>query len=156
MWCIVVRIGKIKERVDIKCIGFASHIGDRRRFINIFRRTPQEEIGIFIAHIVDVESIVEQIAVVHRLVVSQVASGTETFVVSLFFISFIREHVQSGRKVEIADAAGMWEIDSFIYRITDTWKYVLTQEWFHFVFAFFPEWFVTPPVFFVLRISVDT
>ena len=104
---IIIRVCKIKERVDVESICFASHIGNGRRFINIFRRTPEEEIGIFVTHEVYVETIVQQIAVFHRLMVSQVTAGTKPFVVTLFFISFVGKHIQSGRYVEVSDAAGM-------------------------------------------------
>ena len=104
---VVVRVRKVEERVEVEGVRFASHIGDGGGLVSLFRRTPEEEIGIFVAHEVYVETIVQQITVFHRLMVSQVTAGTKPFVVTLFFISFVGKHIQSGRYVEVSDAAGM-------------------------------------------------
>ena len=86
---VVVRIGKVEERIDIEGVPFAPHIGDGRRLVDFHRRTPNEEVGIFVGQVVEVEPVVQQFALFHRMVVCHIASESQTPVVSLIAVSVI-------------------------------------------------------------------
>ena len=151
---VVVRIRKVEERVEIEGVRFASHIGDGGGLVSLFRRTPEEEVGIVVGHIVGVETVVQQFAVRHRLVVRQVAAYTEAFVIALFAESFVGEKVQACRDVEIADAPCVRHVEPFIQRVADAGKYAFAQERLDVVFPVPPESFVAPLVVFIRRVAI--
>ena len=155
MRSLIVRIGIIKERIDIKGIPLTPHVGERRRPVGFDRRTPDKEIGILIAQVIQVETVVHQFALFQRMMVGHIPTRTETLVISLLTIAFIREKIHSGRHIEIPDSPCMREIDPFIQRIPNTGKYTFAQEWFYFILSLFPKRFAAPLITVLSRISID-
>ena len=75
---------------------------------------------------------------------------------SLLAVSFIGEKIKAATDVEITDTTGVGEIESFVNRITHTTKKISAQNRFDRIFIFFPEILITPLVFVILRITIDT
>ena len=112
---VVGRIGKVEERVDIEGIPLAPHIGDGRRAVDFHRRTPDEEVGIFVGQIVEVEPVVQQFPLFHRMVVCHIASETQAPVVSLFAVSVVGKQVEPARHIEVPDPPCVRDVRPFIF-----------------------------------------
>ena len=84
--------------------------------------------------------------------VSQVAAHTEPFVVSLLAVSFVSEQIDASADIKMTDTTGMGKVEAFINRISYSAQQAAAQDRFHRIFSVFPEAFVTPLVFVVLRI----
>ena len=153
---IVIGVNIIIERVDMERILFASHIGKGRGAKRLFRWTPDKEIAIFVSKEIDVETVIDNSVLNVRLAVSQVSSDTETFVVSLFAVSFVRKEIHASANIEITDAATVRKVESFVHRVAYTREEAVAQNRLHFILAIFPETLVAPLITAVFRVSVDT
>ena len=60
--------------------------------------------------------------------ISEAPSHTETFVVSLLAVSFVREKNDSSADFEIADTTGVREVESFENSIPNTAKKTSAQD----------------------------
>ena len=136
---LVVRIGIIEERVNVKGIPFTSHIGEWRRAISLDGRTPDKEIGILVAQIIQIETVIHQFPFFQRMMVGHIPSSPETFVISLLTIALIRKDIHSGRDIEVPDSPRMRKIHSFVQRIPDAGKDAFAQEGFYLIFSLFPK-----------------
>ena len=140
----------------MEVIFFTSHVGERRWLVYFCRRTPDKEISILVGQEVNIESIVQQFHTHIRLMIGQAPTHPETFVVSLFAISFVGEEINTSANVEITDTAGVGKVESFVNRIAYTTKKASTQDRFHCVFILFPKALVAPLIFIIFCITIYT
>lgn len=148
-------VGEVQERVDIECILLASHIGEGGGAVGFGGRTPYKEVAELVGQEVEVEAVVQYLIPHVRLVVSQVAAHAETLVETLFAVALVGEEVDTACHVEVADAAGVREVQPFVQRIAYAVEDAAAQDRFYRILALLPERLIAPTVSLLCRIAVD-